>query len=427
MEINQIYQKYKETSSVSTDTRKIEQGCMFFALKGPNFNGNAFAEEALNSGAKYAVIDEAEYKKDDRYILVGDVLTSLQQLANFHRKQLGIPVIAITGSNGKTTTKELVNAVLSKKYKTYATRGNLNNHIGIPLTLLAMDETIELGIVEMGANHQKEIEGYCNIAEPDFGLITNIGKAHLEGFGGEEGVKKGKGELYEYLLKSGKNIFLNTNDEVLKSISRFPDPVTYPNKGDFYECSFIDASPYIRFKTEDGTVVTTQLLGAYNFANIAGALCIGKYFNVPAEAANEAIASYNPENNRSQVIKKEDLTLILDAYNANPSSMKAAIENFAAMSTSNKKVMVLGDMFELGEQSEGEHRNLGKLIGSLKFDAVLLCGKMMQYAAEELKSAHYFSEKSELEKFIETNKPKDSTILIKGSRGMGLETLVRLL
>ncbi|MBO9699847.1 MAG: UDP-N-acetylmuramoyl-tripeptide--D-alanyl-D-alanine ligase [Sporocytophaga sp.] len=427
MEINQIYQKYKETSSVSTDTRKIEKDCMFFALKGPNFNGNSFAEEALRQGAKYAVIDEAQFRKDDRFILVEDVLIALQQLANFHRKQLGIPIIAITGSNGKTTTKELVNVVLAKKYKTYATRGNLNNHIGIPLTLLAMDETIELGIVEMGANHQKEIEGYCKIAEPDFGLITNIGKAHLEGFGGEEGVKKGKGELYDYLLKSGKNIFLNTNDEILKSISKFSAPVTYPNKGNFYECSLIDASPFISFKTEDGTIVNTQLLGAYNFPNIAGALCIGKYFKVPADAANEAIASYNPENNRSQVIKKEDLTLILDAYNANPSSMKAAIENFAAMSTSNKKVMVLGDMFELGEQSEGEHRNLGKLIGSLQFDSVFLCGKMMQYASEEFKSAKYFSEKAELEKFVEKNKLKDSTVLIKGSRGMGLETLVRLI
>lgn len=426
MEINQIYQKYKETTSVSTDTRKIEKDCMFFALKGPNFNGNTFAEEALKQGAKYAVIDEAEFRKDERFILVEDVLTSLQQLANYHRWQLAIPIIAITGSNGKTTTKELVNAVLAKKYRTYATRGNLNNHIGIPLTLLAMDETIELGIVEMGANHQKEIEGYCKIAEPDYGLITNIGKAHLEGFGGEEGVKKGKGELYDYLLKSGKNIFLNTNDEILKSISKFSDPVTYPNPGNFYECSFIDASPFIRFKTEDG-IVNTQIIGSYNFPNIAGALCIGKYFKVPAEAANEAIASYNPENNRSQVIKKEDLTLILDAYNANPSSMKAAIENFAAMSTSNKKVMVLGDMFELGEQSEGEHRNLGKLISSFQFDSVFLCGKMMKYAADELKSAQYFSEKAELEKFIENNKPKDSTVLIKGSRGMGLETLVRLI
>jgi UDP-N-acetylmuramoyl-tripeptide--D-alanyl-D-alanine ligase len=426
MEINQIYQKYKETTSVSTDTRKIEKDCMFFALKGPNFNGNTFAEEALRQGAKYAVIDEAEFRKDERFILVEDVLTSLQQLANYHRWQLAIPIIAITGSNGKTTTKELVNAVLAKKYRTYATRGNLNNHIGIPLTLLAMDESIELGIVEMGANHQKEIEGYCKIAEPDYGLITNIGKAHLEGFGGEEGVKKGKGELYDYLLKSGKNIFLNTDDEILKSISKFSDPVTYPNPGNFYECSFIDASPFIRFKTEDG-IVNTQIIGSYNFPNIAGALCIGKYFKVPAEAANEAIASYNPENNRSQVIKKEDLTLILDAYNANPSSMKAAIENFAAMSTSNKKVMVLGDMFELGEQSEGEHRNLGKLISSFQFDSVFLCGKMMKYAADELKSAQYFSEKAELEKFIENNKPKDSTVLIKGSRGMGLETLVRLI
>jgi UDP-N-acetylmuramoyl-tripeptide--D-alanyl-D-alanine ligase len=427
MEINQIYQKYKETTSVSTDTRKIEKDCMFFALKGPNFNGNTFAKEALKQGAKYAVIDEAEFRKDERFILVEDVLTSLQQLANYHRWQLAIPIIAITGSNGKTTTKELVNAVLAKKYRTYATCGNLNNHIGIPLTLLAMDETIELGIVEMGANHQKEIEGYCKIAEPDYGLITNIGKAHLEGFGGEEGVKKGKGELYDYLLKSGKNIFLNTNDEILKSISKFSDPVTYPNLGNFYECSFIDASPFIRFKTEGGIIVNTQIIGSYNFPNIAGALCIGKYFKVPAEAANEAIASYNPENNRSQVVKKEDLTLILDAYNANPSSMKAAIENFAAMSTSNKKIMVLGDMFELGEQSEGEHRNLGKLIGSLQFDSVLLCGKMMKYAADELKSAQYFSEKAELEKFIENNKPKDSTVLIKGSRGMGLETLVRLI
>ena len=424
MEIAEIYKKYLQCSGVSTDTRQIGKESMFFALKGANFNGNTFAGNALQTGASYAVIDEEKYQTDERFILVPDVLLALQQLANYHRRQFSIPFIAITGSNGKTTTKELVNAVLSAKYKAYATKGNLNNHIGIPLTLLAIKADVEIAIIEMGANHQKEIEGYCKIAEPTHGLITNIGKAHLEGFGGFEGVKKGKGELYDYLLKTNGTAFINSGNEILKSISKFDKPVYYPQKGDFYSCSFAEASPFIKVQAENGELVTTQIIGAYNFENIAAALCIGKYFNVPAEAANKAVAGYDPQNNRSQAVSAGTNTLVMDAYNANPSSMKAAIENFARVEAKNKAV-ILGDMFELGEESKGEHENLGKLLASLtgSFSKVLLVGKQMLYAKEQLPSANYFETKDALMDWLKQNHFQHYTILIKGSRGMGLEVV----
>ncbi len=424
MEIAEIYKKYLQCLGVSTDTRQIGKESMFFALKGANFNGNTFANSALQIGASYAVIDEEKYQTDERCILVSDALLALQQLANHHRRQFSIPFIAITGSNGKTTTKELVNAVLSAKYKAYATKGNLNNHIGIPLTLLAIKPDVEIAIIEMGANHQKEIEGYCKIAEPTHGLITNIGKAHLEGFGGFEGVKKGKGELYDFLLKTNGTAFINSSNEILKSISRFDEPVYYPQKGDFYSCSFAEASPFIKIQAENGELVTTQIIGAYNFENIAAALCIGKFFNVPAEVANKAVAAYDPQNNRSQAVSAGTNTLVMDAYNANPSSMKAAIENFAKVEAKTKAV-ILGDMFELGEESRGEHENLGKLLASLtgSFSKVLLVGKQMLYAKEQLPSANYFETKDALMDWLKLNHFQHYTILIKGSRGMGLEVV----
>jgi UDP-N-acetylmuramoyl-tripeptide--D-alanyl-D-alanine ligase len=423
MDIKDLYNKYLAGKGVSTDTRKIEKETIYFALRGANFNGNEFAAQALDKGASWAVIDDLEYKVSDKCILVGDVLTTLQQLANYHRRQLNIPVLAITGSNGKTTTKELINEVLSRKYKTYATKGNLNNHIGIPLTLLSVSKGTEIAIVEMGANHQKEIEGYCRIAEPTHGIITNIGKAHLEGFGGPEGVKKGKGELYDYLLASKGVAFINSKNEILISMSRFASPVYYPGEKDFYHCEFLEASPFVKIKAENGAIVTTQLIGKYNFENIASALCIGKYFKVEPSEANMAVASYIPSNNRSQIVKKGNNEIILDAYNANPSSMKAAIENFAQMKK-DKKVVIIGDMFELGADSRKEHESIGRLLSGLLFDKILLCGKEMKYAKDFCHHAQYFVSKDDLQGWLKENKITGAEILIKGSRGMGLESLL---
>ncbi|MFL5730902.1 MAG: UDP-N-acetylmuramoyl-tripeptide--D-alanyl-D-alanine ligase [Cytophagaceae bacterium] len=423
MDIKKIYKHFLECSGVSTDTRQVKPHSMFFALKGANFNGNRFAKDALDLGASWAVIDEEQYKLGDKYILVKDVLTTLQDLANFHRKQFRIPFIAITGSNGKTTSKELIKAVLSKKYKTYATQGNLNNHIGIPLTILSIAADMEMAVIEMGANHQKEIEGYCKIAEPSHGLITNIGKAHLEGFGGFEGVKKGKGELYDYLLKTGGVAFINSANEILAELSKFTAPVSYPRKGDYYACELLESTPFVSIQTEGRQKVMTHLTGAYNFENIAAALCIGKYFNVPADKANAAVSEYDPQNNRSQIISKAGNTIILDAYNANPSSMKAAIENFAKIKAS-PKILILGDMFELGEESKAEHAVLGKLISGYDFDQVLLCGEQMASAKQACPKAEYFPDKARLTDWFKSHTITGSHLLIKGSRGMGLEKML---
>ena len=425
MDIQQLYSHFLQSKGISTDTRKIVPGSIFFALKGPTFNGNEYAKDALSHGALLAVVDEEKYKLSEQYFLVSDVLQALQQLAKHHRRALNIPILAITGSNGKTTTKELINLVLSKKYKTYATKGNLNNHIGIPLTLLAMPQDTEIGIVEMGANHQKEIEGYCQIAEPNFGIITNIGKAHLEGFGGTEGVKKGKGELFDYLLAANGTAFVNSGNETIMSISKFAAPVYYFGEKDFYHAQFLEASPFIRFKAENHQIVDTHLIGKYNFENIAAALCIGKYFKVNPQDAHEAITSYVPENNRSQIIQKRSNEIILDAYNANPSSMRAAVENFTQIKK-DKKLLILGDMFELGQESKKEHELLGKLISGFSFDHILLCGKEMKHAKEFCYHANYFQDKNELEQWITSQKFENYQILIIGSRGMGLESLVEL-
>jgi len=425
MSVSEIYPKFLSCSSVSTDTRKIERDAMFFALKGPNFNANNFAKKALEDGAKYVVIDEEKYKTDDRYILVDDALVCLQQLALLHRRQLGIPIIAITGSNGKTTTKELINAVLKKKYNTYATIGNLNNHIGVPLTLLAIKKEVEIGIVEMGANHQNEISFYCSIAEPTHGIITNIGKAHLEGFGGLEGVKKGKGELFDYLLKNKGIAFINSKDETVRSISRFSDFVSYPESDDFYHCTLVSDSPFVVFLAENGVQYPTNLIGRYNFSNIAAALCIGKYFNVSNEDANKAVSEYDPQNNRSQIVKKGTNSIILDAYNANPSSMSAAIENFAKLEAENK-LMILGAMFELGNESEKEHELLGILTREKKINTIF-CGNDMRYAKAVFPESQYFEERKQLENWLLENRINNTTILLKGSRGMGLEKLLDFL
>lgn len=419
-----LYEKYLSCAGVSTDTRSIAPDTLFFALKGPNFNANAYAAQAIEKGAKYAVIDEEKYQSGERFILVEDVLTTLQQLANHHRKQLSIPFIGINGTNGKTTTKELLSAVLSKKYKTHATRGNLNNHIGVPLTLLSIGSDTEIAVIEMGANKVGDIAELCQIAEPTHGLTTNIGKAHLEGFGGFDGAIRGESELYHYLIQTGGIAFINSQDPILANMSkRFEKPFFYPAAHDYYHCELLGADPFIIYRDEQEHEVHTQLLGTYNFNNIAAALCIGKYFKVPADAANEAVKAYHPTNKRSEIVKKGSNTIILDAYNANPDSMKAAIENLLHMKAS-QKVVILGDMYELGEDTEKEHRELGQLLANSTFNHILLCGKHMQWAAAACPPAKYFSDKKVLEEYLEKKKFENASILIKASRGIALETLV---
>ncbi|WP_234735084.1 UDP-N-acetylmuramoyl-tripeptide--D-alanyl-D-alanine ligase [Tellurirhabdus bombi] len=437
--INELYDRFCECSSISTDTRKITEGCLFLALKGDKFDGNLFAATALEQGARYAVIDNPELVTDERFLLVADGLTALQELARFHRQTLQIPVIGLTGSNGKTTTKELIAAVLSKKYRTYATFGNLNNHIGVPLTLLAIrndgpnpdgpNDDFEMAVVEMGANHQGEIQLLSSIAQPTHGLITNVGKAHLEGFGGEVGVRKGKGELFDWLAAHSGTVFVHGTNTTLQEMQRerqFNEVVHYLGDNAFFRATLLQESPVIIYRDENDQEVTTHLSGQYNFDNIAAALCLGKYFGVPAEEANAAIADYNPTNNRSQVIQRGSNTILMDAYNANPSSMEAAIQNFIKRDAA-RKVVILGDMYELGDESPAEHAALGELIAKGKFDTVILAGKDMKYALKALPRAYYFPDKFSLHNWIMDNPFTDTHILIKGSRGMGLETIVQFL
>ncbi len=422
-----LYKLFLECGSVCTDTRNIIPDSIFFALKGPKFNANAFAEEALAKGARYAVIDDGNFKKDDRYFLVENALQSLQNLSRYHRNQLDIPVIGLTGSNGKTTSKELVNAVLSKMFKTYATKGNLNNHIGVPLTLLSIDRTIEVAIIEMGANHVGDIEELCGYCDPTIGFITNIGKAHIGEFGGFENVIKGKTELYNYLQGNLGEVFINSQNPILTAFAAdFEQPYFYPASGDFYHCQLIEADPFVRVKAENGDELTTQLTGAYNFENIAIALCMGKYFGVDPVLANEAVQSYQPSNMRSQLVTKGSNTIILDAYNANPTSMEAAIINLAKIKA-NRKVAILGDMFELGEDAATEHKHIGKLLKELNITEAYLVGGFMKSAKESNSSAKHFATKGELIELLAKQPIKGATILVKASRGIGLETIVESL
>lgn len=424
MTISQLYDCFLACKGVSTDTRQITENCLFVALRGDKFDGNQYAKEALEKGAKYAIVDNSDVAVDNRYLLVDNSLEALQQLAHYHRKQLNIPIVGLTGSNGKTTTKELIAVVLNKKYKTYATKGNLNNHIGVPLTLLALDSSYEIAVVEMGANHQKEIEFLCNIAEPTHGLITNIGKAHLEGFGGIEGVRKGKGELYDWLVESGGTVFVNGANPTLLEMAQernFKESVKYLLDNDTLQ--MLESSPFVSYQDTQGNIIQTHLTGRYNFENIAAALAIGGYFGVLTYDANQAIADYNPTNNRSQIIQKGTNTVIMDAYNANPSSMAAAIENFGRLKA-DRKVVILGDMLELGEESPEEHLALGKLVAQQKFDTVILAGKLMQDALPALPKAYYFPDKFSLHNWIVDHPQQNTYVLIKGSRGMGLETVV---
>lgn len=424
--IENLYQRYRECRRVSTDSRADQEGTLFFALNGPNFKGGQFAEQALEKGACYAVVEDEVYA-GDRCLLVPDTLKALQQLALYHRRQLSLPVIGITGSNGKTTTKELINAVLSCKFRTLYTKGNLNNHIGVPLTLLGITPEHELAIVEMGANHPGEIAFLCSLALPTHGLITNIGKAHLEGFGSLEGVARAKSELYRYLHEHEGVVFVNsTNEHLMRMVSRIGKKVTYPAPGSYYQAELLESSPYVVFRAENEEMVQTQIMGTYNFENMAAAACIGKYFGVGPAQANEAIAAYTPAHNRSQILRKGSNSIILDAYNANPSSMTAAVLNFGKTLASHK-VLIVGDMLELGDESPGEHRRIGELIASQHFDQVLLCGPEMKYARAAHEQFQYFHTKRELQEWLQANPVHDSHVLIKGSRGMGLETLVEVL
>lgn len=424
MKIEDLYKIYKNHPFVNTDTRSIDNGQLFFALKGANFNGNEYAEQALSKGAAYAIIDEEKYKKNDRYLLVDDVLSTLQQLAHYHRKQLNIPFLAITGSNGKTTTKELINVVLLKKYKTLATKGNLNNHIGVPLTILSIDSSVEFAIIEMGANKPGDIKELCDIADPDYGIITNIGKAHLEGFGGIEGVKKTKGELYDHLEKKEGTIFINNANDVLVDRARkVINQITYLGKDAYYQASLNQSTGFLSLKTEENTSLTTHLVGDYNFENVVAALCIGKYFGISAFDAQNAIENYTPSNNRSQLMKLGSNTVIMDAYNANPSSMRAALENFTRDAAEHKTV-ILGDMFELGEDSKKEHETIIELANEASFQRVYFVGKNFASCKD---SNYIFSTKEDLIKELQNFPINNSSILIKGSRGMKLEELTAYL
>lgn len=424
MQIPELYQKYLETGKVSTDTRQITPGSVFFALKGPTFNGNEFAEEALARGASYAVVDEEKYATSPRCLLVNDVLNSLQELARHHRKYLSIPVIGLTGSNGKTTSKELVSAVLSAKLKTYATRGNLNNHIGVPVTVLSIDDSYEIAVIEMGANRVGDIQLLCSICDPTHGFITNIGKAHIGTFGGFENIIRGKSELYQHLIDHHGVVFINSQNPILANMAkRFKAPVFYPAKGDYYHCERLDEGAYLALVAENGDRVETSMTGTYNFENAAVALTIGKFFGVDPKEANAAIAGYVPGNMRSQVIRKGTNTIILDAYNANPTSMEAAIDNLSRMSEG-RKVAILGDMYELEAESVKEHTYIGTILKEKGISEAYLCGPQMASARQTFPDGKYFHSKNLLMEELKSNPIKNATILVKASRGMALEQLM---
>lgn len=429
MNLSALYQIFLDCQLVTTDSRNCPEGSLFIALKGESFNGNAFAGKALETGCAYAIIDEPEYavEGDQRYILVDDCLQTLQQLANYHHRQLGTQVIGITGTNGKTTTKELISAVLSQSHNILYTLGNLNNHIGVPSTLLRLKAEHDLAVIEMGANHPGEIKFLSEIVEPDCGIITNVGKAHLEGFGSFEGVIKTKGELYDFLRKKeGSTVFIHHDNAYLMNIAGGLNLIPYGTEDDLYVNGRITGnSPYLTFEWKAGKAgetyqVQTQLIGEYNFPNALAAITIGLFFGVEAAKINEALAGYTPQNNRSQLKKTNDNTLIIDAYNANPTSMMAALQNFRNMEVPHK-MLLLGDMRELGAESAAEHQKIADYIKECDFEEVWLVGE--QFAAAE-HSFKTYPNVQEVIKELETNKPKGYTILIKGSNGIKLSSTV---
>jgi UDP-N-acetylmuramoyl-tripeptide--D-alanyl-D-alanine ligase len=455
-----IYKLFLQHPLISTDTRKIIPGSLFFALKGENFDANTFAKQAVEAGAAYAIIDNPAYRLGEKYILVDDALTALQDLARHHRQQLTIPVIGLTGTNGKTTTKELINSVLSQHYKTQATQGNLNNHIGVPLTILTIDNSHEIAVIEMGANHQKEIAMLCTIAQPTHGLITNVGKAHLEGFGGVEGVKKGKGELYDYLKGESVPIaigspevrnserqedagvaFVNGDSSTLLEMAAargLQNVVLYgTGNGNLVSGKIVENAPlltleWVNNNSGESHTTKTQLTGAYNLDNILAAICIGAYFKLPDDEINKGVENYQPKNNRSQIVQTETNTLICDYYNANPSSMFVAIENIGKIDAK-RKVLILGDMFEMGDEAAAEHVAVIKKAMDTPVDERIFIGKEFTLAGQTIDHGPWTTDENKFYKTAEdameglkTHPIKNSTILIKGSRGMALERLVGL-
>jgi UDP-N-acetylmuramoyl-tripeptide--D-alanyl-D-alanine ligase len=421
MSIQDIHNLFLQCKSVSIDTRKIEKDSMFFAIKGENFDANTFAAQAVELGALFVIIDNAAYTIGDRTILVENSLETLQELAKFHRAYLKLPIIALTGSNGKTTTKELINVVIAKKYKTKATVGNLNNHIGVPLTLLSFTKETEIGIVEMGANHKKEIEFLCEIAQPDYGYITNFGKAHLEGFGGVQGVIEGKSEMYQYLAKKDKLAFVNLEDPIQMERSAGIKVFTFGENRELVDINIksIKANPFVVIEY-DNFSVESHLIGLYNANNINAAVAMGHYFKVAENDIKEAIENYVPENNRSQLLRIDSNQIILDAYNANPSSMAVAITNFLQLENNNK-IMILGDMFELGDESPQEHKLIVDSLSNQEKSICYLIGKSFYENKVEKDNIHFFETFDAFATYLKTIHFNENTILIKGSRGMALE------
>ena len=426
MNIETLHQLFLKSSGVSIDTRSIKQDAIFFALKGDNFNGNTYASKAIDEGALYSIIDEKKYHlSNNKTYLVSNVLETLQALAKFHRTYLGLPIIALTGSNGKTTTKELILSVLSQQYNTNATKGNLNNHIGVPLTLLSMNKNTEIGVVEMGANHLGEIAMLCEITQPDFGYITNFGKAHLEGFGSLQGVINAKTELYNHLQKNNKKAFVNSDDKIQADYSANIDLFSFGiyNADCLYK--IIASNPKVKIEFNNLKILS-NLIGKYNATNIAAALCIGTFFNVTNDKLTKGIENYIPANNRSQIIQKQSNSIVLDAYNANPTSMIAALESFISTVASNK-ILFLGDMFELGTEAKKEHQNIVDYLQNNFFGKIYLIGLNFystNIVSEKIKQYKSFED---LELFLKNTEIEKASILIKGSRGMALERILEFI
>jgi len=427
MEIQDLHRLFLDCNGVSTDTRKIGEGTMFFALKGANFDANAFASEALEKGAAYVVIDNPSYMMDERTVLVPDALTALQQLSAYHRAYLNIPIVALTGSNGKTTTKELIHAVLKQQYNASATVGNLNNHIGVPLTLLSFSEDTEIGIVEMGANHQQEIAFLCGIAQPDYGYITNFGKAHLEGFGGFEGVIKGKSELYDYLGTGQKTAIINLDDPIQREKSSHLRRLTFGTEVPEADVVFHQpiANPFV-VTSYGATEIRSNLIGLYNASNIHAAIVIGRHFDIPDPLIKSGIEAYVPSNNRSQIVRKGTNEIILDAYNANPSSMREALRNLSLLDRKNKYA-ILGDMFELGSESYHEHGDVVQLTQELGLPTLFIGKAFFEHRDVAGTSATFFPDFDTASAYLRQHPMAHATVLVKGSRGMALERVMDIL